>query len=263
MKRNIHGQRAIVTGASSGIGREIALELARHHVAQILLARNAARLDEVAQAANMLGGHTDVFAGDITDESVRRQAVEHALTNLGGLDLFVNNAGEGRIGPFDQSDSHRLRRLLEVNLVAPLELIRAALPFLKQGRQPMIVNIGSVLGHVAVPNKSEYCASKFALRGFSDALRAELLDDGIDVLHVAPSTTRTKFFEKAQPGTGAVRLHRWNSMSAEEVARHTVRAIELGRSEVILSIGGWGLVWLHRWFPKWTRSAVARFTPRE
>ena len=82
---------------------------------------------------------------------------------------------------------------MEVNFFAPAELIRAALPLLRAGRRPLIVNIGSVLGHVAVPHKSEYCASKFALHGLSDALRAELSREGIDLLLVSPSTTESEF----------------------------------------------------------------------
>lgn len=250
------GRRAIVTGASSGIGREIALELAQRQVTQILLARNAERLDEVVQSANKLGGHATALAGDIADELVRNQAIDRAVTTLGGLDLLINNAGVGRIGPFEHSDVHQLRRLIEVNLVAPLELTRAALPILRQGNRPLVVNIGSVLGHFSVTNKSEYCATKFALRGFSDALRAEVRSQGIDVLYVAPSTTRTEFFARSQPGSPTGPLHRWNSMSSAKVAHCIVRAIERGQSDVVLSLGGRGLVWLHRLFPRWTRSVI-------
>ena len=94
-----------------------------------------------------------------------------------------------------QAGEERLRRVMEVNFFAPVELIRSAIPLLREGKRPLIVNISSVFGHRAVPRKSEYCASKFALHGFSDALRAELAREGIDVLLVSPSTTQSEFFD--------------------------------------------------------------------
>ena len=93
----------------------------------------------------------------------------------GGLDLLVNNAGIGAQGRFAEADPARLRQIMEVNFFAPAEMTRAALPLLKQGRRPMIVNIGSILGHRGIPGTSEYCASKFAVQGFSESLRAELV----------------------------------------------------------------------------------------
>jgi short-subunit dehydrogenase len=141
----------------------------------------------------------------------------------------------GVFGLFVEADPERLRRTMEVNFFAPVELIRAAIPMLKQGKDPLIVNVSSVLGHFAVPNKSEYCASKFALHGFSDALRMELAGDAIDVLLVSPSTTATEFFDKAErdperrPSRG---------MSAAKVARGIVRGIEKREREIIFSLGG-------------------------
>src|SRR5204862_1887651 len=120
-----------------------------------------------------------------------------AIREFGGLDALVNNAGIGALGRFDQADEARLRQVMEVNFFAPAEFVREALPHLKAGNRPIVVNIGSVLGHRAVPEKSEYCASKFALHGFSDALRAELAPLGIDVLLVSPSTTTSEFFAAA------------------------------------------------------------------
>ena len=111
--------------------------------------------------------------GDVTDPAVRQQLLDTARDQFGGLDGLVNNAGIGGIGEFSENDEAKLRRIMEVNYFAPLELIRLAIPELRKGHTPFIMNVASVLGHCAVPKKSEYCASKFALHGFSDALRCE------------------------------------------------------------------------------------------
>ena len=133
----------------------------------------------------------------------------------------MNNAGIGALGRFDEADPARIRRLFEVNFFAAAELIREALPLLKQGTRPIVVNIGSILGHFATPRSSEYCATKFALRGFTDALRAEFAAMGIDVLLVSPGTTESEFFEHVVEETSAPRWAKQRGVSAESVARAT------------------------------------------
>ena len=122
-------------------------------------------------------------------------ALDCARERFGGLDILVNNAGIGTLGRFDEADPARLRQLFEVNFFAAAEFIREALPLLKQGNRPIVVNVGSILGHFATPRSSEYCSTKFALRGLTDALRAEFSKLGIDVLLVSPGTTETEFFD--------------------------------------------------------------------
>ncbi len=178
---------------------------------------------------------------------------------LGGLDILINNAGVGAQGPLATASPERLRRVMEVNFFAPVELIRAAIPLLRAGRQPLIVNISSVLGHRAVPGKSEYCASKFALHGLSDALRAELAGDGIDLLLVSPSTTRSEFFDSVLEGKSQRGLSVAGGMLPQRVARATLRAMRRGRHEIILSAGGKLLVWLDRLVPPLVDRLVARF----
>ena len=257
-RRNIEGGRAVVTGASSGIGREIALELARHRVRQVLVARRHHELSLVIAKAKSLGGDAQAVVGDTSSPELRQRLVECVDRDLGSVDILVNNAAIGGIGPFVESNSARLRDLMEVNFIAPLELIRLLLPRLEKSKSPVIVNVGSVLGYIAVPGKSEYCATKFALRGFSDALRAEIAPRGIGVLHVAPSTTQTEFFDKASGQTGFIQFNRWNSTTAAAVARKTVRAIQCGNDEIIISLGGKALVWMQRLLPTVTREMVAR-----
>lgn len=254
-RRRIKGLRVLLTGASSGIGRELAIQLVQQGAKVLALARRRERLEQLAREIDP----PELFsfrATDVTDPAQRQAALDSCVEQFGGLDLLINNAGIGSIGPFTSSDEERLRRVMEVNFFAPVELIRLSIPLLKTGTKPLIVNVSSVLGHRAVPQKSEYCASKFALHGFSDALRAELVGEGIDVLLVSPSTTETEFFQKVAGDTQ--KPHgRFGAKSPAYVARATIRGIKAGRHEIILSTGGRLLVWLDRLCPPLADRLVA------
>src|SRR5262249_23083426 len=195
-RRTISGLRTIVTGASSGIGRALVIELVQRGARVVAMARRGERLQELASQV-AAPDRLHWLAGDVTKPGDRAAALELAQRQFGGLDALVNNAGIGALGRFDQADEARLRQVMEVNFFAPAGFLREALPLLRQGQNPIVVNVGSVLGHRAVLEKSEYCASKFALHGLSDALRIELARDGIDVLLVSPSTTASEFSEAA------------------------------------------------------------------
>jgi short-subunit dehydrogenase len=251
--------RTIVTGASSGIGRELALELARGGARLIVTARREERLQGLLEALSDLEVEAHAVVGDIVEPTTREALLAAVQEHFSGLDTLVNNAGIGALGPFVDADEERLRRIMEVNFFAPLELIRLVVPMLRSGRRPLIANIGSVLGHRAVPKKSEYCASKFAMHGFSDALRCELASDGIDVLLVSPSTTSSEFFEHAIDREGAAPTFSWATMSPQAVARKVVRAIQRGKHEIILTPGGKLLVWLDRLCPPVMNRLLARF----
>jgi short-subunit dehydrogenase len=147
---------------------------------------------------------------------------------------------------------------MEVNFFAPAEFIREALPALRRGERPIVVNVGSVLGHRGVPEKSEYCASKFALHGLSDALRSELASSGIDVLLVSPSTTVSEFFDSAA-GRSSRPQGKFGAMPAEAVARRIAIAMQAGRREIILSASGKLLVWLDRLCPPLADWIVGRW----
>ena len=182
-----------------------------------------------------------------------------AQENFGGLDILINNAGIGAMGRFDEATEDRMREIFEVNFFAVCEFIRESLPLLKAGHEPVIVNLSSVLGHRAVPLKSEYCASKFAIHGFSDAIRAEFSQDGIDLLLVSPSTTDSEFFDAAIDDSTKRDWKKGGAMSPEVVASRTLRAIKKRRHEIILTFGGRILVWLDRMIPGIANRIIAKF----
>lgn len=258
-RRRLQDKRALVTGASGGIGRAISIELARHGVDQVLVARRADRLAEVVAEIERLGRRAEAVVGDVTDRAVRRQALEVARERFDRLDILVNNAGVSAHGRFADADPDRLRPIMETNFFAPVELIREALPLLKVGREPIVVNIGSVLGQRGCPHKSEYSASKFALRGFSESVRAEFAPLGIDVLIVTAGPTDTEFFQHLLEEHGELPWGEGKPVSPERVARATIRAMERGRHEIIPSWRGWLLSIANRCFPRLVDRAMAKY----
>ncbi len=259
MKFQVDGAVAIVTGASSGIGWHLCQRLFQRGAVVIAVARREQRL---LQLRKELAGDIDRFqfvVGDVTDAAVRGEAMEMAnRVGDGRLDLIVNNAGIGAIGPFELASEERLRRIMEVNFFAPCEWTRMALPLLRRGRNSVICNVSSVLGHRAVPDKSEYCASKFALHGWSDSLRAELASSGIQVTLVSPSTTSSEFFDSVIDTQVGIKSKSVGSWTPERVARSTLAAIVARRSEVILTLGGKALVYADRIAPALVNFAVQR-----
>ena len=257
-KREIRGSRAIVTGASSGIGRALARELARQGARVVITARRKERLDELAEQLRADGGEVETVVGDITDPDVRRQTLE-AVDRFGGLDILINNAGVGTMGRFEESDPERVRRIMEVNFFSLVEMTRLALPLLKKSSRPSIVNISSILGRRGAPHNTEYCASKFAVHGFSESLRAELDRHGIQVLVVSPGTTETEFFDQVLEKTSEPLWPEHKPVSAEEVARQTLRAIRRGRHEIVPYRWGKVLLWLNRLSPPLVDRLMARY----
>jgi short-subunit dehydrogenase len=262
MRRTLEGLRALVTGASSGIGRAICLELAQNGVDLVMVARREGALATLVAELQKLQRRAIPVVGDVTDAAVRRRALDAAREQLGGLDLLVNNAGVSAHGRFAGGNPDVLRRIMDVNFFAAVELTREAVPLLRTGRTPMVVNVSSILGRRAIPLNADYCASKFALTGFSEALRAELAGEGIDVLVVAPGTTDTELFdslleERERPAWAKAR-----GVSPAYVARKTVQAIRRGKHEIVPNWQGWWLLLASRIAPRVVDRVMARLGRR-
>lgn len=258
-KRSLEQSRVLITGASSGIGRAIARELARRKARLVLLARRRERLEALAEEVAALGGRAEIVSGDVTEPATRGRAVELAANKFGGLDVLVNNAGVGALALFTQASAEQMRRVMEINFFAAVEMTRAALPLLRNSPRAMIVNIGSVLGHRAAPHYTAYCASKFALRGFSQALRVELAPEGIGVLLVSPGATRTEFADSLLEKVTEPAWPAHRRLAPEVVARQTLRAIERGKREIVPYFWARCLVWLERLCPpagEWLMSRI-------
>ena len=179
--------RAILTGASGGIGLALAAELCAGGAQVLAVARHGEALDALLQH---YPAQVRWVQADLRDAAGRQRVVE-AAREMGGLNLLINAAGVNRFALLEQTSEEQIAEMLELNVVATLQLTRALLPQLRQQAHALVVNVGSTYGSIGYPGYAVYCASKFALRGFSQALRRELADTGVNVLYVAPRATRT------------------------------------------------------------------------
>ena len=256
-RRTLAGKRILITGASQGIGRALAVAAARAGGRVLAAARTEALLVSLANDVRPAGGVLETVAADVATPDGRAALRDAAVSAFGGLDILVNNAGIGATGHFVECDPASLRAIFEVNLFGTCELTRLCLPLLQAGERPLVVNVSSVLGRRGYPARSFYSASKFAVQGWSDALRAELSPHGIGVLVVNPGLTKTNFSENMLERSARLPLDHLRGMSAEAVADATVRAIERDKSEVTLTFNGKLLLAVSRFAP-WVFERIAR-----
>jgi len=245
----------VVTGASSGVGRAVALELARRGARVLATARRGERLRALAEEA----GSADVCheAGDIRDADFRERLVAVAAERLGGLDAVVAAAGGGAIGPFRGMSPRTFASIIDLDLVAPAELVRSSLPLLGRGHDPVVVLVGSILGLHPLPWHGEYCAAKAALRSLAGTLRLELAPDHIDVLLVSLGPTVSEFWDALAAGTRPA-WSRGRRMPAEQAARAIVAGMERRRAEITPGWQAKGFAFAARFLPRLIDRVAAR-----
>jgi short-subunit dehydrogenase len=224
------GQVALITGASSGIGAATAKAFAAEGVRVALLARRKDRLEGLASEVRRAGGDTLICVGDVTDGAAVRREVAQVLEEWGRVDILVNNAGRGMIAPFEATTAEDVRHLMETNLVSVLTVTQAVLPAMRKARAGHIINVSSVVGRRAVPLRTAYAATKFALVAFTECLRQELGGSGIRVSVVYPIYTDTEFHDVEPKKVPPIRYG--PVQSAEQVARAIVRCVHRPRPEV-------------------------------
>ena len=223
---NLHAKRVLLTGAGTGIGRATAMLLAGRGARLVLLGRRPEPLD--ALRAELPG--TVVVAGDVADPAARSRAVQAALAAFGGLDILVNNAGVVRAGRLEATSEDEIRAMIEVDLLAPILLTREALPHLRASGDAAVVNVTSTAALMGMPFYATYGAAKAGLARFGEALRRELLGEGVHVMTIHPAATDTPMMATNLAGAdlGFVRE------PPEAVAEALVTGLEAGAFEVVL-----------------------------
>lgn len=236
------GRRIILTGASEGIGRALALELAARGARLALAARDRDRLESLAQECRARGGDAVAVPTDVTNTQDLEWLVAETLKAFGGIDAVVHNAGITMWSRFDAlADLSIFERVMEVNYHAPVRLTALALPHLRDSRG-LIVAVASLAGLTGVPERSAYSGSKHAMVGFFDSLRIELAGSGVDVSVIAPDFVVSEIHKRAigpdgEP-LGTSPMKQSKIMTAEECARQIVRAMERRQRLLVMSARG-------------------------
>ncbi|MHA4869296.1 SDR family oxidoreductase [Duganella sp. PWIR1] len=235
----------IITGASDGIGAEVARQLARRHGAQVALvlaARNAAMLEQVAAQCAAAGAQTLVVATDVSVQAQCVALVDACVARFGRIDALINNAGRSAHALFSEVENLAwYEELMRINLWGSVWCTHAALPYLKKARGS-IVAVSSLAGLVGVPGRTAYSATKFAMGGFFEALRAELKPFGVSVTTAYPGVVATQIrhrgFNAAGGALGSSSLKEDKAMPVEECASLIVDGMEARKREVVMSAKG-------------------------
>lgn len=248
MPRMDSGSVVVVTGASSGIGRAAAVAFARKGASVVLAARREHALEDVAAEVQRLGGRAAVIPTDVADESAVHALAQQAVERFGHVDVWVNNASVYVAGEFEQVPPEAFRRVMDVNFFGYVAGARAILPHFRQRGRGVIVNTGSIDSLVGFPYFSPYVASKWAVKGFADSLRWELLGTDVKVGNVLPASIGTPLFDYAANYSGR-RLKPMNPVNtAEQVAKAIVSCAERPR-DVYTGRGARSIAWAYRFMP--------------
>lgn len=245
---------ALITGASSGIGFETSLTLARNEFRTFATMRNLSKSRKIREIAKKERLPLTVIPLDVNDNASIRAAIQNILVESGRIDVVINNAGYGLFGAVEDLSMDKIINQFETNFFGVVRVVKSVLPIMRNQRSGTIINISSMVGRVAMPLNSVYVASKFALEGFSESIRHELSKFGINVILIEPGIVRTGFFDNLQKSKNEAakspysallktRLSRFksvsesNSSSPSQVAKAILKALQSKSSNFRYIVG--------------------------
>lgn len=234
MGKDLGGQVVIITGASSGIGRETALHFAREKARVVLAARRQERLQDLEREIRGLGAEVLSIPTDVAQRDQVEAMVQQALQRLGRVDVLVNNAGTGLIALVEETTPEDMEAILKVNFLGAFYGIHAVLPVMQKQASGHIINVSSIIGKRGVPLYGAYCASKFAMLGLSESLRMELKNTSIEISVICPVGTATEFHDAAKDPRGRKLGPKPPVQTPAHVARAIIRCAKSPRPEMIV-----------------------------
>lgn len=223
-------QRALVTGASSGIGMATAIAFAQQGIHLALVGRNLAKLEQVAQMVSEFGVKVQTYSLDLSIVDQVKAKVEAIAQDFGGIDILVNNAGMGYTGSLADMPLSDWQTVLNLNLTSVFQCIQAILPGMRNQHRGTIVNVASIAGHQTFPDWGAYCVSKFGLVALSKTLAAEERGNGIRVVTLSPGAVNTSIWDTA---TVKADFDRAQMLTPEVVAQTILYAVLLPSTAVI------------------------------
>jgi short-subunit dehydrogenase len=245
---NLANKRILLTGATGGVGNHIAMLLAQKGAILALVGRDTSKLEALRTHIEKAGGKAVCIQADFDIAGTAQRVANEAKQKLGDIDILINNAGVLDFIQFQDQSEARIAQMINTNVTAPIQLARAIIPTFLAKNQGHFLFIGSIFGSLGFPHFSTYCASKFAVHGFSQALRRELVDTNIGVTYVAPRGIKTPMNDAK---TVAMLEKSGNQMDApEDVARIVVNALEKEKQEAFIGQPQSFFAWLNGVLPK-------------
>ncbi len=253
---NFENQVVLITGASQGIGRRLAIDFAKQGATVIGCGRSRERLQETLDEIRAASPMSTVIACDVGDRAQVRGMIDRTLADFGKIDILINNAGIGMRRPFAETSPDTIEEIMRTNFLGMVYCTHGVLPSMLRRGSGHIVNISSGSGQIGTPNMAAYCASKFAMNGFSESLYHELRPLGIHVSVVSPGPVKTDFsrsFANVPPKSPPSL-----AVTPQAVSRAVIRAIERRRFEVVMPRWLALVCWLKRMAPGFFRLAWQR-----
>lgn len=247
------GKVIVITGGSSGIGKALAEKFAAEGSNVLITGRNLQELEEVRNHLRQAGHDIQAFAGDVGLREANEKMAEYAIQQFGRIDVLINNAGISMRSLFKDLELEVIEKVMQINFFGSVYATKSCLPEIMKNKGS-VIGISSIAGFRGLPGRTGYSASKFALNGFLEALRTELLDSGVHIMTVAPGFTASNIRKRALTADGSPQAESPREenkmMSAEECAAIIYRATVARKHEVIMTTQGKLTVFLNKWFSK-------------
>jgi short-subunit dehydrogenase len=256
----------IITGATSGIGKGCAEVFGKEGAKIVFTGRNKTRMDEVKSSLIALGIEHTGYIMDVSDESENKRLVDETIKKYGRLDVLINNAGISMRALFDESDLDVFKKVMDINFYGTVYATKYALPHILKTKGS-IVGVSSINGHRGTPARTAYTASKYAMEGFFEALRTEVMKKGVHILVVSPGFTgsniRNAALNKDGKEQGESPRDEDKMMTPETVALKILSGIKKKKRDIVLTSQGKLIVFLNKWVPGWMDKKVYEHMARE